>query len=146
MFDYKTGMLCGIPQKKMYRYQWIGLIATSFGIGICLWLLFIHLPLGTEALFAQRSKAKALLLQSLDFNLSIVSLGCLFGWMLKKIKLNPSMVLGGLLMPNSITCGLLLGSLSTLIFKNKDKAQPICAGILAVEALWVIISIFSGMI
>lgn len=146
LFDYKTGDLCLIDRKKMYAYQWIGLIATALGIGIFLWLLFTHLELGTEALFAQRGKAKALLLQSLYFDKYIVGLGIVFGWILKKCKVNPTMVFGGLIMPNSISIGLLIGSLGTLLTKNTEKYQPICAGILAAESLWILITILAKIV
>ncbi len=141
LFDYKTGDLCGINRKKMYRYQWIGLIATALGTGLFLWLLFTHLQLGSEALFAQRSRAKSLLIQSLNFDVLIVGLGILFGLLLKRLKINPTMVFGGLIMPNTITISLLLGSLATRLTKHADKWQPLCAGVLAAESLWVIITI-----
>jgi hypothetical protein len=146
LFDYKTGELGGLDQKKMYRYQWIGLIATALSIGVILWLLFSHLQLGSEALFAQRGKAKALLLQSLYFDKYIVLMGILFGWVLKKFKLSPTMVFGGLIMPNSVSIGLMIGSLGTLLTKHTEKYQPLCAGILAAESLWILISIVAGML
>jgi hypothetical protein len=143
LFDYKIGELCALDQKKMYRYQWIGLIATSLSIGIILWLLFTRLHIGSEAFFAQRGKAKALLLQSLCFDKYIVGAGILFGWILKKCKLNPTMVFGGLIMPNSISIGLILGSLGTLVVKKTERLQPLCGGILASESLWTLITILS---
>jgi membrane protease YdiL (CAAX protease family) len=141
LFDIKSADLVGISRKKMYQYQWIGLLAASLCIGIILWLLFTHLELGSEALFAQRGKAKALLLQSLNLDSSIVLLGLLFGWILKQFKVNSTMVFGGLVMPNSVTIGLALGSLATLIVKKPEKLQPLSAGILAAESLWIMGSI-----
>lgn len=146
LFDYKTALLGNLDRKRMYRYQWIGLIATALCLGIFLWLLFTHLQLGTEALFAQRGKAKALLLQSLHFDKYIVGLGLIFGWMLKKLKINPTMVFGGLIMPNSVSIGLTIGSLGTLLTKNPECFQPLCAGALAAESLWILVSILAGMV
>ena len=125
----------------MYGYQWLGLVACAASIGIILWLLFTNLELGSEALFAQRSKAKALLLQSLHMDANIVLLGIGFGWILKRFKINSTMVFGGLLMPNGITIGLLLGSLGTLLTKKTDRWVSLCAGNLAAESLWVMVSI-----
>ncbi|MFA6263051.1 MAG: OPT/YSL family transporter [Candidatus Babeliales bacterium] len=141
LFDYKIGDLCTIDRKKIYRYQWIGLVVTALSIGVILWLLFTHFQLGSEALFAQRGKAKALLLQSLHFDKYIVFLGVLFGWVLKYAKLSPTMVFGGLIMPNSISIGLILGGLATKLVKNPENAQPFCAGILAVESIWTLLTI-----
>ncbi len=137
LFDMKSADLGGIKRKDMVTYQWIGLIATALSIGIVLWLLFTNLQLGSEALFAQRGKAKALLLQSLQFDAIIVLLGILFGVVLKRLKINGTMVFGGIIMPGSITLGLLLGSLGTLITSKPDRWQPLCGGILAAESLWI---------
>jgi hypothetical protein len=144
LFDMKSADLVGISRKKMYQYQWIGLLGASLCMGIILWLLFTNLELGSEALFAQRSKAKALLLQSLNLDFSIVFLGILFGWVLKRFRVNSTMVFGGLVMPNSVTIGLALGSLATLVIKKPEKLQPLCAGALAAESLWIMGSIIFG--
>jgi hypothetical protein len=72
---------------------------------------------------------------------NIVLLGIGFGWILKRFKINSTMVFGGLLMPNGITIGLLLGSLGTLLTKKTDRWVSLCAGILAAESLWVMVSI-----
>jgi len=143
LFDYKTGELCGLDAKKMYRYQWIGLIATAIGLGLILWFLFTNLQIGSEAFFAQRAKAKALLLQSFFFDKYALFFGFLFGWLLKKFKINGTMVFGGLIMPNSISIGLIIGSLSSKIFSKKEAFQPFCGGILAADSLWVLLTIFS---
>lgn len=143
LFDYKIGDLCALNRKDMYTYQWIGLIVTAASIGIIFWLLFTNLHLGSEALFAQRGKAKALLLQSLHFDKYIVFCGILFGWLLKRLKISPTMVFGGLIMPTSISIGLILGGIGTKLVKKPDNLQPLCAGMLAAEALWIIITILA---
>ena len=56
------------------------------------------------------------------------------------------MVFGGMIMPNSITFGLVLGSASTLLVKKTEHYQSLCAGVLAAESLWVLIGILAGMI
>lgn len=145
LFDYKIADLTGIKRSDMYLYQWIGLTVTALSIGFFLWLLFTNLTLGSEALFAQRGKAKALLLQSLNFNMIIVGIGVVFGWILKKFKVNPTMVFGGLIMPNSVTIGLIAGSLATKTVSDENTYQPLCAGILAAESLWIIVTILSRM-
>lgn len=145
LFDYKLGQINNLDSKRMYRYQWIGLIATTLVIGIFLWLLFTHLQLGSEGLFAQRSKAKALLLQSLYFDKYIVLLGIGFGWILKKCKVNPTMVFGGLIMPNSISIGIVLGSITSRLVPKPEQLQPLCAGALAAESLWILISIIGSL-
>jgi hypothetical protein len=146
LFDYKTGSFCAIDRKTMYHYQWVGLIATSLCVGLILWLLFTNLRLGSAEFFAQRGQTKALLLQSLHFDPRILALGFLFGLIIRHFKLNMTMVFGGLIMPNSVSIGLALGSLSTLFIKKSTHLQSICAGILVAESLWIIISIISSML
>jgi hypothetical protein len=146
LFDYKTGSFCSIDRKTMYHYQWIGLITTALSVGLILWLLFTNLQLGSAEFFAQRGQTKALLLQSLHFDPRILALGILFSLALKRFKLNMTMVFGGLIMPNSVSIGLALGSLSTLFVKKSTHLQSICAGILAAESLWIVISIISSML
>jgi len=144
LFDMKSADLVGIDRKKMYHYQWVGLIGTAVCVGFILWLLFTNLQLGSEALFAQRGRAKALLLQSLNMDTTIVLIGVCFGWLLKRFKINSTMVFGGLVMPNGVTIGLAIGSLGTLLVKKQEKLQPLCAGILAAESLWIMGSILLG--
>jgi hypothetical protein len=141
LFDYRTGILMGIEERKMYQYQWIGLIVTAFGISFFLWLLFTHFQLGSEALCAQRAQAKALLIQSLNFDKIVVGLGMVYGYILKKCKVNSAMVFGGIIMPESITIGLFLGSALTRIVKDKNRWLAYPAGVLAAESLWIIVSI-----
>ncbi len=141
LFDYKVGQLCNISFEKVYRYQWLGLIVTSIGIGFILWLLFTHFELGSAELCAQRGRARALLIQSTGFNYWVLSLGILFGLAIKKIKINPALMLGGILMPNSISIGLILGGLSSRLFKQPDTHLPFWSGVFASESLWIIVGI-----
>jgi len=141
LFDYKTGQFCDIDQKQIHRAQWVGLIATSLCIGVILWLLFTHLQLGTADLFAQRGKSKALLIQTLSFNPWVIGLGFLYGLLLKKFKISPTMTFGGIIMPNSISLCLIAGGLLSVLTKHKDRYLPLCSGIFASESLWILLSI-----
>lgn len=141
LFDYKTGSFCDIDEEKMHRAQWIGLLATSLFIGIILWLLFTNLELGSADLFAQRGKSKALLIQTLSFNHYVIGFGFLYGLVLKKLKVSPTMTFGGIIMPNSITFCLILGGLLSLLPKDKDRYLPFASGVFASESLWILISI-----
>lgn len=146
LFDYKIGELCEIEQKKITRYQWLGVIITALTIGACLWLLFNNLQLGSAELFAQRGKARALLIQSLSLNWTVLLLGFFYGLILRKLRINPTMVFGGILMPNSLTIGLVIGALGTLLSKNKKELFPFFSGIFAAESAWMVLRILMGMI
>jgi hypothetical protein len=141
LFDYKIGDLCKISHKTIYRYQWLGLLITALGLGFFLWLLFTNLQIGTTELFAQRGKARALLIQSFSFNWTVLFLGFLYGFILKKLRISPSMVFGGVIMPNALTLGLVFGALGTLFVKDKKAHIPLFSGIFAGESIWLIASI-----
>jgi len=146
LIDYKVGELCNINLERIRRYQWLGLIVTAACLGYFLWILLTNLQVGSTELFAQRGKARALLIQSFNFNWVVVSLGFLYGLILKKLKINPTMVFGGILMPNGLTIGLVFGATLSLFVKNKENYMPFCSGIFASESLWMIIRIAAGII
>jgi len=146
LFDYKVGELCNVSVQKIYRYQWLGVIVTSLCLGFFLWLLFSNLQVGTAELFAQRGKSRALLIQSFGFNWTVLFLGFLYGLILRKLKINPSMVFGGVLMPNSLTIGLVIGALGTLLTSKTKELFPFFSGVFAAESIWMIISILASMV
>ncbi len=141
LFDLKTGSLAQVSPKKMWLAQWVGLIGVTISIGFIFYLLFTNLHLGTPDFFAQRSQAKALLLQTLHFDPFVVFFGFLYGLLVKKCGLSPTMVFGGIIMPNSISIGLIIGASLTLLTKRKEEYLPFCAGVFASESLWVLSSI-----
>ncbi len=146
LFDYKVGSLCKIDFKRIYKYQWLGLIVTSLSIGFFFWLLFSNLQLGTVELFAQRAKSRALLVQSLNFDFYVVGLGFIYGWVLRKLRFNPTMVFGGLLMPNTITIGLAVGAVISYFSKKTQEQTSFWSGVFASEALWILLTIVLKMI
>jgi len=142
LFDYKVGSLCGIPYHRVHRYQWLGLVVTSLSMGGILWFLFTNFTIGSPELFVHRARVRALLVQSLSFDLAPMILGFLFGFVLKRYKLNPMMVFGGILMPPSITIGLMIGAcISWFDTKAKDHI-PFWSGIFAGESTWVMVQVF----
>jgi hypothetical protein len=56
------------------------------------------------------------------------------------------MVFGGIIMPNSISIGLIIGASLTLLTHNKEDYLPFCAGVFASESLWILTSIFIKML
>ena len=138
IFDYKIGHTFGISFDRIHKYQWLGLIATAIGIGACFWLFFTNLQLGSAELFAQRCQNRALLIQSLNFDWRVILIGLGYGFLLRRIKISPTMVFGGLLMPNGLTFGLAIGALGTLLSKNPKENHPFFSGVFASESIWII--------
>ncbi len=141
LFDYKVGQLSGIEFKKIKKYQWIGLFFTAISIGLFLWLLFSTFQIGSPELFAQRGKSRALLIQSLNFDIKILLLGFIYGLILKRFKISPTMVFGGILMPNNLVIGLLIGAVFSYFTKNKESKYSLWSGVFAGESIWILISI-----
>ncbi|MFH0898972.1 MAG: hypothetical protein V1855_05310 [bacterium] len=141
LFDCKTGSFCDLKRTSIHLAQWIGLLVTSLSIGIIMYLLFTHLTLGSDQLVAARGRSRALLVQTLNLDMYVVGLGFLYGVILKKMKISPTMTFGGIIMPNHLTIGLIFGGLISLLPRDKEKYIPFCSGVFASGALWILISI-----
>lgn len=141
LFDHKIFQLARVPTHKLKQQQWIGLIVSSLCIGMILWLMFTHYELGSADLFAQRGKTKALLVQALHFEPFILCCGFLYGLLLKRMRISPSMTLGGLLMPNKLVSGLVAGALLTKCVSDKNQHLPFAAGVFTTETILMIVPI-----
>ena len=139
LFDYKVGNLCSVSTQRIHRAQWLGLIITSLSIGFFLWLLFTNFDLGSAELCAQRGRSRALLISSTGFNYWVLLCGALFGLVIKKFKVSPALTLGGILMPNSISIGLMLGGLTARITKQNKELGTFWSGVFASESLWILV-------
>ena len=136
MFSRKMAFMANISRKKIKQYQIVGLIVSAAAVSLIFWLLTGHFQLGSSELFAQRSQARQLLINSGSFDFYVLIVGFVFGYILKKVKMSPMLVLGGILMPFSISLGLVAGGLGSLLCKNKDELVPLASGIFAANSLW----------
>ena len=139
MFGRKLAMLAAIDRKRMARWQWIGLIVGAVTIAIVFWLLINRFGLGGHELFVQRAKARAVLAQANQFNYWAMLCGALFSILLKFIRVNPVLVIGGLAMPLDISIVLIAGGLSTYLVKNKEQYYPFWSGVFAAGSLWMLL-------
>jgi len=139
LFGKKLAHLSGIDNKRVKKYQLVGIVLSSISVGIIFWVLINQFSLGSSTLFVQRSQARALLINAINFNYCVLFLGFIFGYILKKIKMNPMLVLGGLLMPFNISLGLILGSFFNFILTKKENWEPFWSGVFASNSIWVLI-------
>ncbi len=139
LFGRKMGAMANISRSQLKRYQLLGLLVSSLVIGIIFWLLINRFGLGSENLFAQRAQARALLINVRTFDYYVLILGAVFGYFLKKIKMNPMLVLGGLLMPINYSLGLIFGGLLTLFTKNREGWEPFWSGVFAANSIWELV-------
>lgn len=142
LFGHKVAELAGIEKKELWYYQVFGLVVSACVVSVVFYFLVTHYQLGSEQLFAQRGQARALLIQAASFNYYILILGALFGMAFKKIKVNPMLVLGGLLMPLSLSLPLIIGGTLSAFVKDKQEYEPICSGVYAANAVMVLARIF----
>jgi len=131
--------LSSISRATMRRYQLLGLVVASLSIGAIFWLLINHFGLGSPELFAYRAQSRQLLIQAKHFDYTVLAVGALFGIFLQQIRLNPMLVLGGLLMPLDITCGLVAGGLIAALSPQKEEWYPFWSGIFASNSLCMLL-------
>ena len=119
LFGRKVGQLSSLPRLKTRLFQWLGLLISALAVGFCFWLLITNLGLGSAQLIAQRSQSRALLVMVQSFDVFALILGALFASILKELKINAIMVLGGILMPTELALPLVFGGLSSLLLKKR---------------------------
>lgn len=140
IFDYKNKSLCHNKESNHQKLQWVGLVMTALCIGLCLWVLFSTFSIGTECFCAQRSKTKAILLQSFHINYYLLFAGIVFSAILRYFRLSISMIFGGIVMPYNLSLGLALGSAFSYFIVSDDKKTIFCAGMFCTETLWLVIN------
>jgi hypothetical protein len=139
LFGRKMAQLSAFNQKEMKRYQWLGLFVAALIVGGAFWLLIHHFGLGSEKLSAQRGLSRALLVNAQAFDYYVLALGAVAGLLLQFVRVNPMLVLGGLLLRLDISLLLIAGGLSTYLFKDKESWMPFWSGVFAASALWLIL-------
>jgi len=139
LFGRKIGSLAHISHRRLRSFQYLGLVVSSITIGVVFWLLIKQFTLGSPDLLAIRAQARQLLIGVKAFDYYILIIGLLFGFLLKVVKMNPMLVLGGLLMPLNISVGLMLGGCATLLTKAKEEWYPFWSGVFASNSVWMLL-------
>ncbi len=146
MFSYKTAQLARINRRSVIMFQIVGLVAGGIATACAFYFLVTHFQLGSEQLCALRGLNRALLMQAVSFNYSVLAIGCALGFVLKKCRLNPMFVLSGLLMAPSLSIMLMIGGLLAHLLRNSAQWEPLFSGIYSTNALFVLIRIaFCGL-
>lgn len=139
LFGRKIAQLSHVDQRAIERFQYIGLIVSSLSVGIVFWLLSTSLGLGSDSFFAYKAQSRQLLIQAKTFNYVVLLVGCVFGYILSWLRINAMLVLGGLLMPLTISLGLIVGGLGALWTKNKEELYPFWSGVFAANSIWMLL-------
>jgi hypothetical protein len=142
LFGRKLAQLSGLESKKVESFQWLGLIISALSVGIVFWFLITKFGLGSTSLIAQRGQTRALTIQFQNFDFHAMILGALFGSLLNEFKMNPIMVLGGILMPMEWVLMLIAGGALAAMIKNAKDYQVFWSGVFAVNSIVMIIKAF----
>lgn len=139
LFGRKLAQCANISRSKMERFQWLGLLVSSLTVGAVFLVLINQFGLGSTELFALKAQNRQLLINAHSFNLYVLLFGFIFGFILKEIKVNPSLVLGGILMPINMSLGLIVGGLCALFTIDRERWYPFWSGVFASNSIWMLI-------
>jgi hypothetical protein len=141
VFQYHIADQLDIDRKTVYWYQWYALVIGACATAAAFWLLSSRLHIGSPLFIAYRGRARALLISALDFSPKLLTVGVVYGVILRFLGIGPSLVFGGLIMPVEVVITFILGALSRRIFKSESLAYPLASGIFLLESLWVFASL-----
>lgn len=141
LFQYRLADDMNIPRSSMYNIQMASSVLGAVCIGIIFVLLCSYLSLGSSEFFAFRCYARALLIQSFNFDLLSVGIGVAWGIVLRLFNVSPAMVLGGILMPRELVVAFVFGAILSALVENPREHMSTASGVFAAEAIWVFVSI-----
>lgn len=147
LFGRKLALLAKINKDTMASYQWLGLAVCSLSIGVIFWLFIHYLGIGQDSgLPATKAASRALLIAFKSFDWYVLAFGFVFGYLLTYIKINPALLLGGILMPPTISVMLICGGLLTYLTKNRERYYPFLSGVSAGNSIWMLLEILFKVI
>ncbi len=143
LFGRRLAALAKIEHERIVGYQWLGLVMCSLSIGILFWLFITNLGIGNEhGLPATKAASRALLIAFKSFDWYVLIFGFIFGSLIKYTKINPALLLGGILMPPTISLMLIAGGLLTYLTDTKERYYPTLSGVSAGNSIWMLIQTF----
>lgn len=142
LFSRKAASLAGISKKDTMRMQYLGILLASIGCAVVFLLLSAKFQIGSSILGAYKAQARALLIHAHTFNYKVLLIGIYSGYVLGKGKINPSMVLGGILMPIDYSLALITGGLIAHCFSAKEQWVSFASAVFAANSLWMLIQGF----
>jgi len=146
LFQYRLADDLNISRSSMYAIQMASSVLGAACIGVVFVLLCSYLKLGSSEFFAFRCYARALLIQSFNFDLVSVGIGVAWGIVLRLFNVSPAMVLGGILMPRELVVAFVIGAVFSALVENPREHMSTASGVFAAEAIWVFISILIKML
>jgi OPT oligopeptide transporter protein len=138
LFGRKLAQLSGIQRRDMKKFQWLGLFVSCICIGIVMWLFIYKFGLGKEGLPVIKAYNRALLINFKQFDFVILAVGVACGYLIRYTKINPALLLGGILMPPNISLMLVCGGLISHAVAKKEEYYPLLSGISAGNSIFLL--------
>ncbi len=145
LFGRKTARMAAIDATTIKRYQYLGLLTSAVAVGGVFWFITTTIPLGSDQLFAYKAQSRQLLIDAKQFDYYVLALGGLFSFCLQYMKVNPILVLGGLLMPINLSMALIFGGILSFVVKEKEEWEPFWSGVFAANSLWMVVRTVIGI-
>ncbi len=145
LFGLKYAQLAGVSMRQMKIFQVFGLLISCVAIGAVLWLFAYTFNFDACGLPVTKAASRALLINSKNFDAYILFLGFVCGFLLKFTRINSALLLGGILMPPSVSLMLIAGGLLSFAMKNKESYYPFLSGISAGSIVWILIQAIVAM-
>ncbi len=140
LFGRKMAEMAQLDTNRIALFQFFGLLLSSLVVAGVFWFLISHFGLGVASpLIAQRCQARALLINVSHFDYIVMGIGIVCGFLLKFLQVNPTMVLGGLLLPIDFSLLLIAGGLLTYLVKDRENYTAYWSGVFAASALCMLI-------
>jgi len=138
LFSYKLAHLAKIPHMQMLLYQAIGFVTAASAVGFVLWWYINSFKLGSSYLLAQQALSQEIFITFSNYNYHILFLGFLVTWMLSFICADLLVVIGGFVMPVSMSFWLVLAGSLSYIINKREKYFPFCFGVYASHSVWMV--------
>jgi len=145
LFSYKVADHAGVSHDHVHKAHLLGLVASSLCVGLLFWLIVTSFEIGSPSLVAHRGLTRALLLQSFNFNYVVLLMGGMFGLLLRFVRINPMLVFGGLVMPNSMIIGLAIGAGIRGLAQKVETYVPFWSGVFAGYSLWMFVVMLTAL-
>lgn len=146
LFGRKFAQQAAISRNQMMGYQLLGLITACLTVGAVFWLFAYTFSFDACGLPVTKAASRALLINSKNFDTYILFLGFVSGFLLKFTRINSALLLGGILMPPSVSLMLIAGGVLSFVVKNKEAYYPFFSGISAGSIVWILIQAIFVMI
>lgn len=137
LFSYKISHLAKITHSKLLKYQLLGFVVAACSIGFVLWWYIHEFKLGSSTLLAQQALDQESFITFGNYNYQVLAAGFAYSAFMYMICPDMLVVIGGFMMPVSMSFWLILAGGFSYLFKSRRHYYPFWFGVYASHALWM---------